>query len=243
MVDQFVRLKTEGRVAYVVLDRPEFSNLITSVMMRQFADALVDARNAGTDILVISASGQDFSLGRDQHEVLPEGTSRAGNTKLIVEANDGLNGFPGVTISSVRGKAVGFGCGVALQSDFTIVADTSALGFDEILHGLTPAFVMGYVERYVGPKRALDLILTGRLVPAIEAERIGMVSRVVPADSLERATATLVSELLAIDADLLRRNKRYLHDIRDVHPDERMRYALERVLARQATDSTANVTR
>lgn len=232
MSDQFVTLDTAGRVARLRLDRPGEGNLITSTMMRQFADALAGAGTSGADILVISAAGPDFSLGRDQHEELPAGISKADNTRLIVEANDGLNGFPGITVSSVRGRAVGFGCGVALQSDFTVVTDTAVLGFDEIRHGLSPSFVMGYVETYVGPKRALDLILTGRLVPAHEAERLGMVSRVVPADDLDAATEALVATLRTSSPGLLLANKRYLHDIRDVHPDSRMKHALDRMLSR-----------
>jgi methylglutaconyl-CoA hydratase len=232
MTDQLVALATEGRVARVALDRGEHGNLITSTMMRQFADALVEAGTSGADVLVISSTSANFSLGRDQHEVLPEGMTRADNTKLIVAANQAFADFPGVTVSSVRGRAVGFGCGVALQSDFTIASDSAVLGFDEIRHGLSPAFVMGYVELYVGRKRALDLILTGRLVPALEAERIGMVTRVVGDDDLETATEALVATLTESAPDLLLRNKRYLHDIRDVHPDERLLHALDRMLSR-----------
>jgi enoyl-CoA hydratase/carnithine racemase len=232
MTDQLVTLAVDGRVARLALDRGEFGNLITSNMMRQFADALTTAGTSGADILVISSTSADFSLGRDQHEVLPAGVTRADNTKLIVVANDALAEFPGVTISSVRGRAVGFGCGVAVQSDFTVVADTAVLGFDEIRHGLSPGFVMGYLESFVGRKRAVDLITTGRLVPALEAERIGMVSRVVGDDDLEAATDALVATLTATTPELLLRNKRYLHDIRDIHPDQRMNHALDRMLGR-----------
>jgi methylglutaconyl-CoA hydratase len=232
MTEALVTLSTAGRVARLTLNRAEHHNLITSTMMRQFADTLAEAGGSGADILVIDAAGSDFSLGRDQHEVLPEGTTKADNTRLIVAANDALAEFPGIVVSSVHGRAVGFGCGVALQSDLTVVADTAVLGFDEIRHGLSPAFVMGYLESYVGRKRALDLILTGRLVPAAEAERIGMVSRVVGADDLVAATEALVATLTRSAAGLLLRNKRYLHDVRDVHPDQRMTHALDRALAR-----------
>ncbi len=232
MTDQLVTLSVDGRVARLALDRGEYGNLITSTMMRQLADALIAAGSSGADILVISSTSADFSLGRDQHEVLPDGMTRADNTKLIVAANDALAGFPGVTISSVRGRAIGFGCGMALQSDFTVVADTAVLGFDETRHGLSPAFVMGYLESFVGRKRAVDLILTGRLVPALEAERIGMVSRVVGEDDLTAATEALVATLSASPPELLLRSKRYLHDVRDVHPDQRMNHALDRMLGR-----------
>jgi enoyl-CoA hydratase/carnithine racemase len=226
-----VTLAVEGRVARVRLDRAAHANRITSTMMRQLVDRMTEAGACGADILLISAAGTDFSVGRDQQEQLPEGTTRADNTALIVAANEALHGFPGVTVASARGRALGFGCGLVLQCHLSIVADTAVLGFDEIRHGLSPRFVMSYVEDYVGRKRALDLVLTGRVLPAAEAERWGMVSRVVAADALDAATEALVGDLVASRPELLRTCLDYLVQVRDIPPGDRGRYALERMLA------------
>jgi methylglutaconyl-CoA hydratase len=229
---RLVTFGSEGRVARVQLQRPEMGNRITSTMMRHLIDALAEAAASGADVLVISAAGPDFSLGRDQHEQLPAGLTRADNIRMIVEANDALLGYPGVTVTSVRGRAFGFGCGVVLQSDVSVVADTAVLGFDEIRHGLAPGFVMSYIQDYVGPKRALDLILTGRAVSAVQAEQFGMVSRVVAEDALEASTDALVADLLASPPQLLASCKSYLREINDVPADVRSAHALDRTLTR-----------
>jgi enoyl-CoA hydratase/carnithine racemase len=224
--DQFVWHETTDRVARIRFDRPEQDNRIHSTMMRQFIDAVAAAIESKADVMLITASGPDFTVGRDQRESLPPGATRMDNIGLIVKANDLLNDFPGITVTSVRGRALGFGCGVVVQSDISLASDTALLGFDEVHHGTAPSFVMSYLEDYVGRKRALDLIVTGRVLPSAEAERYGMVSRVVPADLLDEATEALVARLLASPGELLARCKAYLREVRTVSPDERMRHAL-----------------
>jgi methylglutaconyl-CoA hydratase len=224
--DQFVWHETTDRVARIRFDRPEQDNRIHSTMMRQFVDAVAAATEAKADVMLIGASGPDFSVGRDQTETLPPGVTRMDNIGLIVKANGLLNDFSGITVTSVRGRALGFGCGVVVQSDISLASDTAVLGFDEVHHGTAPSFVMSYLEDYVGRKRALDLIVTGRIMPAAEAERYGMVSRVVPADLLAAATEALVAQLLASPGELLARCKAYLREVRTVSPDERMGHAL-----------------
>jgi enoyl-CoA hydratase/carnithine racemase len=226
MTGQLVRYEVEQRVARIRFTRPEEANRITSTMMREFADALGRASADEADLLVLTAEGPDFSVGRDQHEVLPPGTTPMDNIGLIVEANRLLTGFQGVTVCAAQGRALGFGCGVVVQCDISLVADTALLGFDEIHHGRAPSFVMSYLEDYVGPKRALDLVVTGRRVSAEEAERWGMVSRVVPEDLLVASTEALVEGLLGSPGELLARCKRYLREVRAVDPADRLDHAL-----------------
>ena len=221
----FVGYSDDGRVARIRLERPVEANRIHSVMMRQFIDALRRATDAGADVVLITAAGPDFSVGRDQQEALPPGMSKLDNTGLIVEANRLLVGFPGITVTAAQGRALGFGCGVVVQSDIALAADTALLGFDEVHHGTAPAFVMSYLEDYVGPKRALDLIVTGRVLPAADAERYGMVSRVVAEDLLPAAADALVDGLLGSPGELLARCKAYLRENRTVPPQERLDHA------------------
>lgn len=213
------------RVSRIRFDRAEAANRIHPTMMRQFIGALDAATAAGADIVVISGAGADFSVGRDQQEALPDGMSKLDNTALIVDANRSLAAFPGITVAVVRGRALGFGCGVALQSDLSIAAESAELGFDEIHHGTAPAFVMSYLEDYVGPRRALDLIVTGRALPAAEAERYGMVSRVVADDQLDTAAEALVADLLRSPGELLARCKAYFRENRTVAPADRLDHA------------------
>jgi enoyl-CoA hydratase/carnithine racemase len=234
---QYVQCEIARRVAHIRFDRPEEANRITSTMMSQFAEALAKATADGSDIVVISGEGADFSVGRDQHEALPAGMSPMDNIGLIVEANRLLTGFPGLTVCAAQGRALGFGCGVVVQCDLSVVADTALLGFDEIHHGRAPSFVMSYLEDYVGQKRALDLIVTGRRLSASEAERYGMVSRVVPEDVLTSSTDALVEGLLSSPGELLARCKAYLREVRAVDPADRLEHALATFRARAAGQS------
>ena len=170
--EDHVRHEVDGRLSRIVLDRPEAANRIHSTMMRQLIDALAAATAAGSDVVLITAAGRDFSVGRDQHEALPDGFSKLDNTRLIVDANRLLTGFPGITVAAAQGRALGFGCGVVVQSDIALAAASAELGFDEVHHGTAPAFVMSYLEEHVGPKRALDLIVTGRTLSAAEIAAI-----------------------------------------------------------------------
>lgn len=230
--ERFVGVEIDGRVARIRFDRPAAANRIHSTMMRQFIEALEAATAADADVVVLTAAGQDFSVGRDQHETLPAGMTKLDNTRLIVEANRLLTGHPGITVAVVGGRALGFGCGVAVQSDIAIAADTAELGFDEIHHGTAPAFVMSYLEDFVGPKRAIELIVTGRVLPAAEAEGYGMVSRVVAADLLDATADALVDGLLRSPGELLRRCKAYFRENRTVPPADRLEHAFGTFAAR-----------
>ncbi|MFC4943006.1 enoyl-CoA hydratase/isomerase family protein [Pseudonocardia sp. GCM10023141] len=236
---EYVVHERTGRVSRIRLERPAAANRIHSTMMGQLIDALDAATAAGSDIVVISGAGPDFSVGRDQHEVLPAGMSKLDNTALIVAANRSLAAFPGITLAVVQGRALGFGCGLALQCDLSIAADTAELGFDEIHHGTAPAFVMSYLEDYVGPRRALDLIVTGRALPAAEAERYGMVSRVVAADGLAAAAAEMVADLLRSPGELLARCKAYLRENRAVAPADRLDHAFATFARRMGAPAPA----
>lgn len=229
MSDEFVQTKVEGRVARIRLDRPEADNRITIAMMRQFIEGLRAATDAAADVLVITASGDNFTVGRDQQERPPEGMTRRDNLALIIQGNELLGRFEGISVTAFRGRALGFGSGLVVQSDLSVAADTATLGFDEIRHGFAPSIVMTYLEDYVGWKRALDLVATGRTLNAMEAQSFGMVSRVVAADDLDASTESLVDDLLDRDPAALRTCKSYMREIRGVGNEQRGEYALNQM--------------
>lgn len=219
----FVRSRQEERVAHVVLDRPEAANLVTYAMMTQLVDALAKAREC--DVLVVSANGADFTLGRDQSE-RREGVSVEDGLRLILEVNELLGSFDGVSVALVRGRALGFGSGLAMQCDLTVASETAVFGFDEITHGFPPLIVETYLGGYVPRKTALDLVLTGRQVTAAEALTFGMVSRVVSDDALDAVGAALVDQLRSAKPSALRRAKSFLPEIENVPLAERPSYGL-----------------
>jgi enoyl-CoA hydratase/carnithine racemase len=229
-----VTLSVDGRVATVTIDRPETGNRITRAMMLALSDHLLAAADSA-DVLVLRASGEDFCLGRDQAE-RPAGTTPEDNLWLILQANAALDEFPGVSVTVVQGRAHGFGAGMVLHSDIALAADTAVLRFDEIAHGFPPLIVVSYLADYVAHKPALDLVLTGRAVPALEARELGMVSRVVPAGELDATADALVASLAAADQRALRRAKRFFGELHDVPVPERPRYGLDALVRWRSGD-------
>lgn len=225
-----VRFEREGRLGRVIFDRPDQGNRVNVATMRDLIASLQQAHDTGVEVVVLSATGEDFSLGRDQDEK-PTGMSKRDNLSLILEANDLLVGFQGVTVAAVRGRALGFGSGVVTQCDLSLASDAARFGFTEIQHGFAPSIVMTYLETFVNRKVALDLLMTGRVINAVEAHRIGLLSQVVPDEQLEVVVDASVASLLDKPIEALRQCKFFLREIATVPEAERGSFALDALTA------------
>ena len=230
MSEQRVRFEISERMARLTFDRPGDGNRIDVATMQGFIAALRQANDAEVDVLVIAAAGPDFSLGRDQSEK-PTGMSKRDNLGLILQANELLAGFAGVTVAAIQGRALGFGSGVAVQSDITIAAEDAVMGFNEIQHGFAPAIVMTYLETYVSRKVAIDLLMSGRNVTAPEARAMGLVTRVVAENNLEAEVQSTVDDLLSKPIQALRQCKFFLRIVATVPESERGQQALDALTA------------
>ena len=225
MTDQFIRFSVDGRIARIHLDRAAEQNRLTHSMTAELVASLMTASESEADVLSITAAGSDFSHGREYYEQLPAHISRGESMRMIVDANRALAAFRGISVVAIQGRALGFACGLAVQCDLSLAAETATFGFDEMRHGRPPRFVMSYLADHIGYKRAFDLVVTGRLINALDAERFGIVSRVVPERDLSVCTESLISELLELDRDALLACKSYSQEIRRIPPHERAEYA------------------
>jgi methylglutaconyl-CoA hydratase len=219
-----VSYRIDRKAARLTLDRPEESNRLTYAMMRQVIEGLRRAQDEA-DVLVIDAAGGDFTVGRDQTERI-EGVTKRDNLALILEANGLLTGFAGVTVVAAQGRLRGFGAGLAVQSDITLLASDATVAFDEIAHGFAPTIVLTYLADAIGRKRAIELVSSGRVLHAEEAVAYALASRVAEG-SLERAVDTLVDTLLGYDRDALRMCKRFVTEMPTLPVAERGGRALD----------------
>ena len=220
-----------GKVARLTLNSPATGNRYTYRIMLDFIAALERAAQSDATVLVLSARGNDFTLGRDQKEQLPH-VSRRESLSLILRANEALAQFPGVSIALIHGRALGFGTGLALHSTISIAADDAILGFDEIDHKLAPLVVVAYLPYFIAPRVADELVLTGRPVPADEAQRIGLVTRVVPAHGLQQAGEELIERLNGHSAGALKLIRKFSREgggSRDYPRAERSQQAVEQL--------------
>ncbi|SDB80768.1 short chain enoyl-CoA hydratase [Raineyella antarctica] len=192
-----ILVETRGEVGLITLNRPKALNALNNATMLEVV-AAAEAFDADPAIgcLVLTGSAKAFAAGADIKEM-------ADRSSVDMDAADWFAGWDGLTrvrkplVAAVAGYALGGGCELAMMCDLIVAADTAKFGQPEINLGVITG--MGGSQRLtraVGKAKAMDMMLTGRMIDAEEAERSGLVSRVVPADELlDRAidVATLIA--------------------------------------------------
>jgi enoyl-CoA hydratase len=180
-----ILVEQRGRVGLITLNRPEALNAINSQLLRDLLDAATafDA-DAGVGAIVITGSERAFAAGADIKEMADQGYLDMYRDSVFATA-DRLSSIRTPLIAAVSGYALGGGCELAMICDILIASDTAKFGQPEIKLGVIPG--IGGTQRLtraVGKALAMDLVLTGRIIDAAEAQRAGLVARVVPADRL-----------------------------------------------------------
>lgn len=199
-----IDLTREGGVAIIQLDRPKALNALNTAMMAEVADALALLQaDDGVGCVILTGSEKAFAAGADIKEM-------SENEYLSIYKNDpfeanhcSIERFRKPIIAAVAGYALGGGCEIAMMCDFIIAADNAKFGQPEINLGVMPG--IGGTQRLmraVGKAKAMDLCLTGRMMPAEEAERAGLVSRIVKLDDLmstaKEAASKIASQSLLV---------------------------------------------
>jgi len=192
-----ILVETRGRVGWITLNRPEALNALNSQVMRDVvAAATAFDADPGIGAIVVTGSERAFAAGADIKEM----ESKSGLDMAMDDHFGEWTRFAAVrtpVIAAVSGYALGGGCELAMMCDIILAADTAKFGQPEINLGVIPG--MGGTQRLlraVGYYKAADMVLTGRMLGAEEAERVGLVSRVVPAAEL-LTEATTVADTIA----------------------------------------------
>ncbi|HEU5323969.1 MAG TPA: enoyl-CoA hydratase/isomerase family protein, partial [Methylomirabilota bacterium] len=203
---RFIRYLEDYDVARLVLARPPL-NIMTVEMLREMTAALdrVASRPA-LKALVLSGEGKAFSAGVAIDEHLGD------RVKEMLEAFHDvfrrLRALTCVTLAAVQGAALGGGAELATFCDVVVAADDATLGQPEIKLGVFPPIAALHYPRRIGVSRALALLLSGDVIDAVEAQRLGLVDTVVPADRLAEAVETQLARFRARSAAVLRLTKR-----------------------------------
>ena len=190
---QNIKTETKGRVGIVRLDRPKALNALCADLVRELGQAL-DAFEAdpGIGCVVLTGSDKAFAAGADIKEMKDQTYQDVFLKDFITVGWERVSQVRKPIVAAVAGYALGGGCEMAMMCDFIIAADNAKFGQPEITLGTIPgAGGTQRLPRFVGKSKAMDLVLTGRMMDAAEAERCGLVSRVVPlADLMNDAIAT-----------------------------------------------------
>ena len=181
-----IKVETRGRVGLVQLDRPQALNALNDALVAELGLAL-DGFEAddGIGAIVLTGSDKAFAAGADIKEMSSKSYMDVYLQDFITKGWERVSTVRKPIIAAVAGFALGGGCEVAMMCDFIIAADNAKFGQPEIKLGTIPGSGgTQRLTRFVGKSKAMDLCLTGRMMDAAEAERCGLVSRVVPLASL-----------------------------------------------------------
>jgi len=181
-----ILVETRGRVGLITLNRPKALNALNDALMDELGDALA-LFDADEDIgcMVITGSDRAFAAGADIGAMKDWSYMDVYKSGYITRNWERIRTVRKPVIAAVAGFALGGGCELSMMCDFTIAADTAKFGQPEIKLGIIPgAGGTQRLPRAVGKSKAMDMVLTARMMDAAEAERAGLVSRVVPADKL-----------------------------------------------------------
>ncbi len=186
MAYETINVEVQDHVSLIKLNRPDALNALNSQLLGELCDALEEADgNDKVRCIVITGSEKAFAAGADIKEMSTMSFVDVFSSNMFARVHDRFTAIRKPIIAAVAGYALGGGCELAMMCDFIIAADSAKFGQPEINLGVI-AGIGGTqrLTRYVGKSKSMDMNLTGRFMDAEEAERAGLVSRVVPAKKL-----------------------------------------------------------
>ena len=195
-----IQTETHGRVGLIRLDRPKQLNALNDALMDQLGDALLMFdRNPDIGAIVLTGSARAFAAGADIAAMSDYDFVDAYGNDFITRNWETITRIRKPIIAAVEGVALGGGCELAMMCDLIIAADSARFAQPEIKLGIMPgAGGTQRLPRAVGKAKAMDWMLTGRLIDAHEAERAGLVSRVVPAEETLPTALQVAAEIAAM---------------------------------------------
>lgn len=218
MAESPLRTSKANGVLDLTLSRPAKRNALSSEMIELLHQALEQAdMDSEVRVVLIRGAGKDFCAGADLDELLASADkSEAENVAAALRLGtlfEAVRRLPKPVIALVHGRALAGGAGLATACDLVLAAKSAQLGYPEIQRGFVPAMVTTLLRRLVGEKTAMDLILTGRVLTADEAQAAGLISRVVSDGELERKGSEVAAGLAASSASALALTKRLFYEL------------------------------
>jgi methylglutaconyl-CoA hydratase len=211
-----IQLTYDSGIATITLNRAEKRNAISFELIDDLLGALKEVETSDAIVLILTGAGKAFSSGMDLENLKAlMGRSPEQNlqdSETMVRLFRSLYEFPKVTIAAVNGAAIAGGTGLALLCDFTLAVPEAKFGYTEVRIGFVPAIVSTFLLRQVGEKHARDLLLTGRIIGAEEALRLGLINEILAPENLMMRARELAGALMENSPASLRATKQLLSD-------------------------------
>lgn len=223
-----VLYERRGHVALLTLNEPDRRNALSRAIVRGLSNGLDKALSDGARAVVIAASGSAFCAGAnidDLRDGWMDGPDAQDDPAVLFRR---IAEFGRPVIAAVQGVAVGGGMELSLACDLVIAAETAWFALPELGHGVIPNTGIALLSRVIGIRRAYELVLTRRRVPAQEALPLGLVNRVVPVEAVVNEALALAGEIVqAVPPGALRAAKRHLHAHASIDWERVMRSPLD----------------
>jgi methylglutaconyl-CoA hydratase len=204
----------EDGCATVTLNRPEKRNAISYELIDELLVALQEVESSRARVLIVTGAGKAFCSGMDLDNLRAITThsqeDNAKDSETMARLFRTIYEFQKPTIAAVNGPAVAGGCGIATLCDFTLASTEARFGYTEVRIGFVPAIVSTFLIRQIGEKQARDLLLTGRIIDAHDAYRMGLANEVVEHEALMHRTLVLAQTLQQNSPTSLASTKRLL---------------------------------
>ncbi len=239
MAYENITVETRDSVGLITLNRPNALNALSTPLVRELAAALTAFEaDAAIGAMVLTGSEKAFAAGADIKEMQTKNWPDTYIEDFITAEWEYILRCRKPVIAAVAGYALGGGCELAMMCDFIIAADTARFGQPEIALGVTPgAGGTQRLTRFVGKSKAMDMCLTGRMMDAAEAERAGLVSRIVAPDRLVDEAVETAQKIAGMSLPIAMMVKESVNRSYEVSLSEGVRF--ERRLF-QATFGTAD---
>ena len=232
----------ESGVLSLTLNRPDKRNALNAELIEALHQALERADlDAGVRVVLLRGAGKDFCAGADLDELLASAdqtvTENERAALRLGSVFQRMRALPKAVLAMIRGRALAGGAGLATACDLVLAGAGAQIGYPEIQRGFVPAMVMALLRRAAGEKVALDLVLTGRVLSAQEAERAGLVSRICPDSELESSALQLAGQLAGSSGTAIALTKQLFYQMDGLDLNEGIaRGAQVNAVARQTPD-------
>ncbi len=217
MAYKTLTLDFSADIATITLNRPEKRNAISAQMIQELMAALDEAERGRCGAIILTGAGKAFCSGMDLEMLAAiarqSPAENLEDSQRMAAMFRRIWSFPKPLIAAVNGAAIAGGCGIATLCDFTLAVPEAKFGYTEVRIGFIPAIVSVFLTRQIGERRARDLLLSGRIFDAIEAQELGLVSTIVSDEKLMEATKELANVLLASSPTSVRQTKRLVCEL------------------------------
>lgn len=226
-------------VKTITLNRPEKRNALSPLLIAELTQALDEAWTCDCGVLILTGTGPAFCAGLDMehlattHSRSPEENRR--DSENMARVLRTLYEFPKPVIAAVNGAAIAGGMSLATIPDFTLAVPEAKFGYTEVKVGFVPAIAASFLLRQIGERRTRELLLSGKLLKAQEAHRLGLVTEIVNGDELMQSAQALAHCLMQNSPQAMREIKRVLAD----HARHRLDSELEEAIESNAHQRSA----